>query len=222
MNLLDLIFPKTCVNCGRVGEYLCQNCFGLIRQVDKQICPVCTKPSIFGTTHPKCAGRYSLDGLYSFVYYSPPIPQALYRLKYKFVRLLADDLFGNEKMDLPDFLKDFYLVPVPLFSRRYNWRGFNHAEIISGMLGKKTSFALRSDVLVRGKPTKAQVGLSRQGRLENVRSAFECKDKVFVRDKNFLVFDDVWTSGATMKNCAQALKKAGAKKVWGATLARSR
>lgn len=222
MNLLDFIFPRTCAGCGSIGAYLCSNCIGKIESFGTQICPVCTKPSIFGVTHPKCSTKLSLDGLHSFVYYKAPVTKALYRLKYKFVKDFATDLVSNIKLTLPNFLESYTLITVPLHKRRENWRGFDHTEELARTISEKLNLIYESGVLKRKKPTKSQVGLSKMARAENVRYAFEVFDKNKVFDKNFLVFDDVWTSGATLKNCGYSLKRAGAKSVWGLTLARSR
>ena len=222
MGILDFIFPKTCVNCSRVGRYLCEDCQKHIQKVEFQICPVCGRPSISGLTHPKCETRRSLDGLHSFVYYSPPIPQALYKLKYKFVRDLAEDLLGEASLEKLDIFSGFSVVTVPLHQKRENWRGFDQVRLLAELLAGKLGIEFKESVLVRKKETKAQVGLSREARAENVARAFECVDREFVKDKNLVLFDDVWTSGATLKNAGAELKKAGAAKVWGLTLARSR
>lgn len=222
MNILDFIFPKTCVNCGRVGTYLCNDCVEEIESFGTQICPVCTKPSISGVTHPRCSTKLSLDGLHSFVYYRAPVTKALYRLKYKFVKDLAVDLLGNISLNLPSFLESYTLITVPLHVRRENWRGFDHTQELANIISDKLNLDHDTDILRRKKATKSQVGLSKKSRAENVRYAFEVVDKSKTNGKNYLVFDDVWTSGATLRNCATTLKRAGARSVWGLTLARSR
>lgn len=222
MSLLDIIFPKTCVDCGRIGEYLCVKCIAKIEPIDHQICPVCVKPSISGLTHPRCSAKLSLDGLYSFLFFSPPLPQALYKLKYKFVKDFSNILISKSKLELPDIFKGYYLIPIPLHYVKKNWRGFNQVEILADLLADKYKINHKPNILIRKKATKSQVGLSKVLRAENVRSAFECSDKDFVKGKQFLLFDDVWTSGATLKTAGTVLKRAGAQKVWGLTLARPR
>ena len=94
--------------------------------------------------------------------------------------------------------------------------------MLANYLSDKYKIDQAPEILKRKRATKSQVGLSKVLRAENVRFAFECLDKDFVKDKRFLLFDDVWTSGATLKNAGGVLKRAGAKKVWGLTLARAR
>ncbi len=132
------------------------------------------------------------------------------------------DLVGNIKFTLPNFLESYTLITVPLHTTRENWRGFDHTDELAKLISKKLNLKYTRDILKRKKSTKSQVGLSKKERAENVRYAFEVTDKGKMVDNNFLVFDDVWTSGATLRNCALALKRAGAKSVWGLTLARSR
>lgn len=222
MNLLDLIFPKTCVSCNQIGDYLCSSCVSKIEPINHQICPVCRKEAISGLAHPKCNTKFGLDGLYSFLYFSPPLPQALYKLKYKFVKDFSDILINKSKLVFPDVFKNYYLAPIPLHEAKKNWRGFNQVEMLADLLSDKYKINQAPNVIVRKKATKSQVGLTKVLRAENLRSAFECVDKKYVKDKKFLLFDDVWTSGATLKNAGAVLKRAGAKKVWGLTLARAR
>jgi len=146
----------------------------------------------------------------------------LYKLKYKFVKDLAESLVEYVNPKLPSFLEKFYLTPIPLHGGRQRWRDFNQSELLASFLAEKLKLKLKTGILKREKATRAQVNLSREKRKENVKEAFECIDKDSVRGEGFLLFDDVWTSGATLKNCATVLKRAGAEKVWGLTLARSR
>ena len=64
MGILDLIFPKTCLGCGREGQYICPNCLAKVLLL-KPACPYCEKPSIDGFTHIRCKKKYGLDGLTS-------------------------------------------------------------------------------------------------------------------------------------------------------------
>jgi hypothetical protein len=64
MNLLDLIFPKKCVGCGRVGEYFCAECIKNIKQTEL-VCPKCERMSLGGLVHPVCRRRFGLNGLWS-------------------------------------------------------------------------------------------------------------------------------------------------------------
>src|SRR5437773_1258128 len=96
MNLLDLIFPKRCVGCGKVGRYICVSCQKLILPIalNECICPMCEKPAIDGITHPRCRTKYSLDGLTSFFYYTTVARQVIKAIKYRFVYDMAHTFVG--------------------------------------------------------------------------------------------------------------------------------
>ena len=237
ISFLDLIFPKKCVGCGKFGEYFCEDCFKKIEFVDAPVCPVCQRQAVGGKTHPGCSGHYRLDGLAVACRYQDPVKRAIKQVKYKwvydiekvFVDLIAENLW---RFNLPDNID---IVPVPLHTRRKNWRGFNQAEILAKTLAQKFNVGY-ADFLVRQKETKTQVGLSRDERRKNVRGAFAIrgsppkteakqsgveplKDYFGVEGKILILVDDVFTSGATMAECAKVLKGAGAKSVWGMAVA---
>ena len=238
MDLLDLVFPKRCVSCGAFGKYICNGCFSKIEFVEKPICPICQRQAIGGKTHPKCAGKFRLDGLAVACKYKGPIKFAIRKVKYKWVydiETVLVDLLASQiwKFDLP---QNSALVPVPLHPKRKNWRGFNQAEILAKTMAKK--FGVKySDLLARIIETKTQVGLTRDERKENVKGAFSLRpfrhpepirsethgrrlnSGSRIRDKNIILVDDVYTSGATMMEAAKVLKRAGAKSVWAMAVA---
>jgi competence protein ComFC len=90
--ILDLLFPRKCLGCGRVGSYFCSSCLNLVLLKDEQICPTCRKTSLAGVTHQFCHRPLGLDGLTSIFAYKGMIAKAIKKLKYKFVRDLAEEL----------------------------------------------------------------------------------------------------------------------------------
>ncbi len=214
--LLDFLFPRCCLGCGQWGKYFCQECLKKIKSVEKPICPVCQKPAIGGKTHPRCQTKYSLDNLTSIFAYEGIVKEAIGQLKYKFITDLAEELIGLTPK-LPYF-KSFTLVPIPLHPRRQRWRGFNQAELLGKILARKLGSGIRNDVLIRYKYTKPQVDLKGKERKKNIRNAFKITPKAKL--KKVILFDDVWTTGSTLRECGLVLKKAGVKEVWGLTLAR--
>jgi ComF family protein len=112
------------------------------------------------------------------------------------------------------------LVPVPLYHRRRRERGFNQAaEIASGLAGKRKIRVL--DCLYRYRETVSQTKLERTARWENMTGAFRLKRGFDVGGCNLLIIDDVFTTGATVNACAQALAQAGAGDLAVLTVARS-
>lgn len=223
VNLLDFIFPPRCVVCGQFGTYLCLRDRKNIRPASS-FCPVCLKKAIGGTTHTKCKKAWSLDGLVCLFHYSTPTKEMIHELKYRFVRdiqeAFAKEIRKSEKLGEIDF-RGFTLVPIPLSGRRKRWRGFNQTEVLGEKTARKLKISFGAEVLNKIKETKPQVKLHRAQRVKQVTHVFRTK-KDEIAGRNFLVFDDVWTTGATIKSAATALKRRGAGKVWGLALATPR
>ena len=220
LSFLDLLFPKRCVACGKLGAYICKRCFAKIEFIEKPVCPVCQRQAVGGKTHPGCQGRYRLDGLVIAARYRGPIKKAIAKVKYRWVydigKTLVDLLSASLwRFEIPDNL---ILIPVPLHLRRKNWRGFNQAELLAKILSDR--FGLKFfTALIRISAGRTQVGLDKKDRKANVKDAFSLREEAAVKGQNILLVDDVYTSGATMAECAKVLKKAKAKTVWAMTIA---
>ncbi len=89
------------------------------------------------------------------------------------------------------------------------------------MIGQNLGLTFEPNFLIRTKNTKPQTRLKEEERKKNVLDAFKVTPNILVSQyPNILLFDDVWTSGSTLRESAKILKSAGAQKVWGLTLAR--
>jgi competence protein ComFC len=231
MNFIDLLFPRKCLNCGKEGSYFCSQCLNFLSLDSQRICPVCEKPSIGGHTHPKCLKKESLDGLTSVFAYKGLISKAITKLKYKFIYDIAEDLVEiflsscGEDLVFSNYCQKEkpVIVPIPLHPSRLRWRGFNQSELLGKMIAKNLGLTFVPGLLTRTKNTKPQMELSEKQRQENIRGAFSLKQELpnnLITNNTILLFDDVWTSGATIKEAGKILKQNGAKKVWGLTVAR--
>ncbi len=224
MHILDVVFPKLCVGCGRVGKYICAACRVSIRTIDQRetICPVCEKSAMDGITHPRCKTRYSLDGLTSVFHYDGVARKAIKALKYRFVSDLAKEFVGLVPQRWSRLAGDTIIVPVPLHPSRLRYRGFNQAEVLGTIFAQRIHVPFRPLVLKRVVKTLSQVEvMGREKRLKNLEKAFVYHNSGFnIHDSCILLFDDVWTTGATLRSAGNALKRAGASFVWGVTMAR--
>lgn len=223
MGILDLIFPKTCLSCRKEGKYICENCLEKVR-ILKPACPYCEKASIDGFTHTKCRKKYGLDGLTSTWKYEGVIKKAIWALKFKYSTEVGKEIvqsFTHELMTRGPLVKESILVPIPIHWYRENVRGFNQSEEIGKIVAKEMGWGFVPDLLIRNRPTKSQVELSVKDRKQNLRGAFSISPNIPVSQyPSIVLFDDVFTTGSTLKEAAKVLKRAGVEKVWGMTIAR--
>jgi ComF family protein len=115
------------------------------------------------------------------------------------------------------------VIPVPLYKGKRRQRGFNQAELIARAALKACAagerLLLATDTLLRTRATESQIGLTSHQRRENMRGAFAVAAEVTGRE--IVLVDDVYTTGTTATECARVLRKAGAARVWVATVART-
>jgi len=114
------------------------------------------------------------------------------------------------------------LVPIPLYKSKLRRRGYNQAQLLAQGLSKKLNIPT-IDMLLRVKNTPSQVGLERKKRIENITGAFSVAPNPSADGSqypNIFLVDDVLTTGSTLLEAANVLKRNGAKKVWGIALAR--
>jgi ComF family protein len=229
MFLLDLLFPKRCIQCKKIGSYICSSCFTYIKFTHIIVCVVCQRPAIGGITHPVCRTRYGVDGIFPSLVYQGIVKKLIYTFKYPpYLTDLRDsltELFYEGLIQKEEFYKCFtpqsVLVPIPLHSSKLRKRGYNQAQKLAEGLFQKFEIPV-VDCLARVKNTKTQIGLTKDERQENIKDAFAIKKEFLEKIKNFeqvFLVDDVATSGATLRESAKVLKRAGVKYVWGVTLA---
>lgn len=161
----------------------------------------------------------------AFGSYDGKLRELLHLLKYEGMRPVAQILgrllakaiaaagLGSER---------FIVIPVPLYRGRRGERGFNQAELLarSALRQLGLNWELQNGCLLRTRETASQTGLTRKQRRANVRGAFKVGERSKVAGKDILLIDDVLTTGTTAAECARVLKRAGARKVYVATVAR--
>lgn len=122
------------------------------------------------------------------------------------------------------------VVPVPLHTGRLRMRGFNQAFLLANHLtdlnrqhpvSRGIALETSRDILIRRRSTNPQTGLDKDRRKTNIADAFtvHAPEKTF--GKHILLVDDVYTTGATVDECARVLIHAGAARVDVLTLARA-
>lgn len=204
MNFLDLLFPKKCLECGKEGKYICHDCYS-------RVSPCGVTPCGMNGSN------------YSIFRYEGVIRKAIISLKYKFAYDIAEELVNVCVLKLSTFclLHTTTLVPIPLHQKRKNWRGFNQTEIIGEKLAKAMNWKYIPDLLIRNKNTLPQVGLKGSVRRSNLSGVFAVNPNYVLCTKySVLLFDDVYTTGSTIKEAKKVLKDVGFKNIKSLTIAR--
>jgi ComF family protein len=230
--LLDLLLPPYCAHCRRnrveSPDHFCPECQVGVLRLSSPACPCCALPypTIDGTDH-SCADclRDPPPFLWTVAagLYEETLRDAIWRYKYRrvltlerpLVRLLADALAPRLDGPTPDLL-----VPVPLHPFRLRERGYNQALLLARALGRHFELDVAPRLLSRRRPTAQQQGLSAVDRHDNLRDAFALTRSL--DGERVLLVDDVMTTGATARSCAQTLLDGGAKSVSVAVLGRAR
>ena len=192
------------------------------------ICLVCNKGSFDGLTHPKCKSKYTIDGAFSAIAYKGIVKKLIYNFKYKpylsdfknsLVELFYESIIQNEIFQKA-YVSSPILAPIPLHKTRLKVRGYNHAKLLADGLSKKLNLPL-IEILQRTKNTKSQFGLDLKKRKENISNSFAVLPNIPIsKYPNIFLVDDILTTGSTLLEAAKVLKRRGAKRVWGLTLAR--
>lgn len=206
--IIDLLFPKTCFGCGRVGQYFCPKCLLKIKYHQPK----------YSTDLPK-------EGSLSLFYYHGLIRHAIQSLKFEFVTDLADelsDIFSQKIISqYPHLLKywqqnNFILTPIPLHLSRFNWRGFNQSEIIGQLIAQKLNLNFSSQIIFRHRHTLTQSHLKNHlQRQQNLKHAFT---PILPLPQNIILFDDVATSFSTLNSAFNSIKTFGLNHCWFVTL----
>lgn len=200
--ILDLFFPKKCLGCNKAGVYICDKCLNKFETVP--------------------------------VPYSDPLIKELIKLfKYHYIKELAKPLAKLliAQCGTYDVPHKTIVIPVPLHKRRLKERGFNQAELLAEQVAEHFSLPLENKVLKRKRYTKPQAKITNNKiRKEALKDAFEiapefvkkclAANENLLKDKTVLLIDDVATTGATLSEAANVLKRAGAKEIWGLVIAK--
>ena len=103
-----------------------------------------------------------------------------------------------------------YVTAVPLSKKRYNSRGYNQSELIAQQYAMIKGMSYLS-VLEKWKDTpKQSLQMSAKTRAANVKGCYRVPEAAAVTGKTIVLIDDIYTTGATLRECARTLRKAGA------------
>ncbi|MCP4021445.1 MAG: ComF family protein [Desulfobacteraceae bacterium] len=245
-----LLYPPKCIRCGRylqntrqgrtnaLSSCFCHDCMTMgYTEFQAPFCPKCgrmynnpAEENHYCGECLKTPGR--INSVRAAASYEGIIKQGIHLLKYKgalscsplFEAMIFSaytQYFSSQKIDV--------VIPMPLHKRKARQRGFNQAVIIARNLKKlyethflkAPDFCFNSNCLYRVKNTKSQTGFDAETRKKNVENAFQVREAKIIKDKNVLLLDDVYTTGATCNEAAVTLLNAGAGQVDVLVLARA-
>lgn len=247
--LLEFLLPSRCVACRDVihemsSSGLCGACWQTVTFLGDAVCSVCGLPFEIVPETPQICGQCaqklpsfskaraavlydtnSKDLILSFKHGDAThlAPTFAYWMFQAAKRVPSQSLSQSQLGSHSDFLKKTDLIiPVPLHRLRLMKRGYNQASLLANALSNLSGIPTCHDLLIRTHNTKTQGHLSNHDRFENVKNKFTVltKNKSKIKKKVITIVDDVFTSGATVTACADALKKAGAQEICVLTLAR--
>lgn len=208
---LDLIFPPTCVGCGRVGRWICAECWNQLTWLLPTVCATCTRPWT-GEFCPMCGGHVtSLDGMLASVAFDGVGREAVHALKYHGRHAIAGMMGQLMAGTIPDISLSA-VVPVTLHPTRRRERGYDQAEMLALKVARSIDLPCLRHGLRRIRATRQQVSLDAVERHRNVAGAFAASS-VVVEGERILLVDDVTTTGSTLEAAALALRDAGAASV---------
>lgn len=161
----------------------------------------------------------NFDRVYSFGSYEGALQRLIHLFKYGKVETLARPLGRLLIQAIPLDQRFDVIMAMPIHWRKRFERGFNQAELLARPVARRYGMKLCGS-LRRKRYAKSQASLTEAQRTENLKDAFEVRNCASLAGKHVLLIDDVFTTGATLRAAAAALKGAGVARVSALTLAR--
>lgn len=227
--VLDFIVPPLCPICKKrvlLTHGLCSECFSKIHFICHPYCEICGKPFEFDIPEEtRCGACCKKNPIFTkarsaFIYdsFSAKLILPFKHSDHLELAPLLTNLLYRAGADL---LADTDLIiGVPLHRFRHIKRKYNQADVLAKRLAEKSHIPYHLTILIRKRATVSQGHMKAAERKRNVAGAFGIKNKHLIKDKNILLIDDVFTTGATINECSKILLKNGAAKVFVLTLAR--
>lgn len=224
--LIDLVAPHSCRGCGHTGAVLCERCKIYNKEQREAICPLCrmvvAQSYENGGKLVKCPNcEMELLGLWAVGWRRGVLKKLVSEFKYESVRAIGEVLAEMLNEVIPDLAKilpegaEVVVVPLPTIGKHVRRRGLDHTLILARKLAKKRGWKCEQ-ILTRVVDT-VQVGAKVKERREQAERAYKVSRGVDSR-KYYLLLDDVWTTGASMKAAERVMREAGATKVMGAVI----
>lgn len=224
---LRALYPRKCPACRgaiRADMLICPDCRNVFKHIGPPYCLKCGRHVKEDEDYcPECISkdhRY-MAGIAVFEYDSR-MKRSMSDFKFNGWRENGDYYVAETlKYHADDIMRfgPYALIPVPIHKSKRAYRGYNQAEIIADGIGRALNIGVVKDLLIRSRKTKAQKTLGQESRSANLKSAFSCdtarydENTVMKLFPRVMLVDDIYTTGATMEGCTEALMKAGVQQV---------
>ena len=217
--LFDLLAPHSCRGCGQIGHVLCDRCKNYIFANHQPLCPHCKAITKSG----QCEQCKDLPPVFIVGERSGLLGNIVHDYKYHSIRSLAKPLAELMHEVLPPTDTPSVIVPLPTIDRHIRSRGFDHTKLIAKRLAKlQGSSCTTQSLLIRTRNT-TQVGTNRTTRINQAANAYALRPNTTISSSTtYILLDDVWTTGASMRACIEKLQQAGASQIIVALLTLSR
>jgi ComF family protein len=229
---LELLYPSLCLACRNpvamgTMPLFCPGCLEQVELLKGPLCPGCGRQFSKAAGGPHfcglcLAGHYHFNRARTVAIYAEPFSTVLHRFKYhgETCGLTSFKALLESLPEPPSPAASDLILPVPLHPAKLRQRGYNQAALLARAFFPRQGKILKTDLLMRTRPTVPQTSLSGRARRQNLKKAFGVKDPAQVEGRRIILVDDVFTTGTTVNECARILKKAGADEVSVLTLAR--
>ena len=229
--ILDWIYPPTCIACRNLlplnapSRYVCDICKDLFDPIAAPVCAQCGRPMESETdVCASCFGKnYYFAASHVTFLYDDLIRDLMHEIKFRQKKRIAKglaELWGETitRDGLPCDATNAIFVPLPMHPKKQRERGFNQAEILAHALSRVTNIPMEN-ALARTQDTPPQSGLHPRQRMENVHGIFSITHGHDPSGRSYILVDDIYTTGASLNECARTLMDAGAARVVGLILA---
>lgn len=218
--ILNILFPIECLGCGKQNVLFCDKCFKKIK---------INKVNFFNNEH--------INQVHVATSFKNNLIQKIIHLyKYQYMEKLSEHLsklLVNYYSQVNSKLNNPIIIPVPLHKKRFKIRCFNQSLLIAEKFAEHYNYVLNNRLIKRIKHTKQQAKLKKEQRILNIQNAFKIIDITTsnsplvkgrergCQNKNFIIIDDIYTTGSTVSEIAKVLKNNGAKEIWCLVIAKN-
>ncbi len=221
----DFLFPRTCFCCNtRIEDgIICDFCESNFVKL-QNICLKCGAEKQENNCRFCRENDFIFDEARSIFHFGKNLQILIHDLKYDEmtkVAVLLGKYTADYLLSSNPFGKIDLIAPVPLHKVRKRHRGFNQAELLTREISERMNWKHTPDLILRNRFTQTQTKLGRKDRHKNVSGAFILNSNYDIKNKNILIVDDVFTTGATVNSISAILKDNEVNKVFVLTIARA-